>query len=371
MHKKYYIFTWGCQMNVADSERIAGDYQSRGYTEAKTVDEADEIVLTTCSVRKSAEDRVLGLVHNFSLKFKTAKKRPKIIITGCMLHYGEEKLREMLPAVDEFLPITEVGFNTPSIRKENDLALIPISNGCNSFCTYCIVPKSRGRERSRPEGEILDEINQLVEQGYTKFMLLGQNVNSYGLEKIGMSLRKRLDENREIPANQTQYLPFEGTPPFVQLLEKVCQIEKITKVQFITANPWDFHEELIDCIAKYSKIDRQIHLPVQSGDNEILKKMNRGYTREQYLELVKRIKSKVPGVEFGTDIIVGFPGETEEQFQNTLDLCKQVGFKVSFTGRYSPRAGTVSAKIYEDDVHDLEKKRRWQIIDELVNGYSH
>ena len=358
-------------MNVADSDRIAGDYQSRGYSEAKTVEEADDIILTTCSVRKSAEDRVLGLVHNFSLKFKTAKRRPKIIITGCMLHYGEEKLRKMLPAVDEFMPISEVGFNTPSIRKEKELAFVPISSGCNSFCTFCIVPKSRGREKSRSMEEIITEINDLVKQGYSKVMLLGQNVNSWGLEKIGMSLRKRLDENREIPAPQTQYLPFEGKPPFVQLLENVCAIEGVHNVQFITANPWDFHEELIDCIAQNPKIDRMIHLPVQSGDNQILKKMNRGYTREQYLELVRKIKEKVPGVEFGTDIIVGFPGETKEQFQNTVDLCKQVGFKVSYTGRYSPRSGTVSARMYEDDVHDLEKKRRWQIIDEVVNGYTH
>ncbi len=366
--RKYYIYTWGCQMNVADSERIAGDYQSRGYIEASNVNEADEIILTTCSVRKSAEDRVLGLVHNFSLKAKESKKNPKLIVTGCMLHYGEEVLRKKLPFVDEFMPITEVGFNTPSVRKDKEHALVPISNGCNSFCTYCIVPLSRGREVSRSFDDILKEIQDLADKGYKSITLLGQNVNSWGLEKIGMSIRKHLDQNRSIPANQTQYLPFEGEPPFVKLLRAVAHIDGISKIDFITSNPWDFHQELIDFIASESKISRFIHLPVQSGDNEILKRMNRGYTREQYLELIKRIRKQIPEVKFGTDIIVGFPGETEEQFQNTVDLCKQVNFDIAYVARYSPRSGTYSAKYLKDELHDLEKKRRWQILNELVNG---
>lgn len=358
-------------MNVADSERIAGDYQSRGYTEAKSIDDADEIVLTTCSVRKSAEDRVLGIIHNLAKKFKTSKKRPKIILTGCMLHYGLEKLSEMMPFVDEFLHISEVGYNNPSVRKDKDHAWINISNGCNSFCTFCIVPKSRGREVSRSEKDILAEIEGLISQGYKRITLLGQNVNSWGLEKVGMGLRKRLDENRDIPAPQTQYLPFEGKPPFVKLLEKICKYPELEYLNFITSNPWDFHDELIDTIANNPIIDRMIHLPVQSGDNEILKRMNRGYTREQYLTLINKIKSRVPGVKFGTDIIVGFPGETEEQFQNTIDLCKQVNFKVGYIARYSSRPGTVAANKMDDNLHDLEKKRRWEVLDEVVNGYKH
>lgn len=366
-NKKYFIYTWGCQMNVADSERIAGDYHNKGYVEAKSPEEADEIVLTTCSVRKSAEDRVLGLVHNFSQKAKQSKKRPKLIVTGCMLHYGEEILRKKLPLVDEFLPISEVGFNTPSIRKDKQHAWVPISSGCNSFCTYCIVPKSRGREISRPFDDIVAEVKDLAKKGYKSLTLLGQNVNSWGLEKIGIGMRKQLNDQRQIPAPQTQYLPFEGLPPFVKLLQAVCAVEGVEKVDFITSNPWDFHQELIDFIASEPKISRFIHLPVQSGDNEILKRMNRGYTREQYLELVKRIRKQIPDVEFGTDIIVGFPGETEEQFQNTVSLCKQVKFKIAYVSRYSPRPGTYSARHLEDEVHDLEKKRRWQILDELVN----
>jgi tRNA-2-methylthio-N6-dimethylallyladenosine synthase len=258
----YFIYTWGCQMNAADSERIAGDYQSRGFVAAKIPEEADEIVFTTCSVRKSAEDRVLGLIYNLSQSYKKLKKRPKLILTGCMLHYGKEKLKEMLPIVDEFLPVTEVGFNTPSIRQSLRHAFIPVSSGCNSYCTYCIVPLSRGRERSRPKDEIISQIKELVGKGYSEVTLLGQNVNSYGLEKIGMSIRKRLDENREIPAPQTQYKPFKGSPPFVELLEEVCAVPQIKKVHFMSSNPWDFYDELIDCIAQNPKklTDRSISL---------------------------------------------------------------------------------------------------------------
>lgn len=227
--RKFYIFTWGCQMNEADSERIAGDYNARDYKQASNIDQADEIVLTTCAVRKSAEDRVFGTVNNLLLKFKMMKKKPKLILTGCMLHHGEDWLRDNLPAIDEFLPISEVGFNNPAIRKDKKHAWMPISSGCNSFCTFCIVPLSRGREVSRPEREILTEISKLSKQGYSQITLLGQNVNSYGLEKVGMGLRKRLDQNRQIPAPQSQYLPFDGLPPFVKLLKKICKIDGIKK----------------------------------------------------------------------------------------------------------------------------------------------
>jgi tRNA-2-methylthio-N6-dimethylallyladenosine synthase len=354
-------------MNVADSERVAGDYESRGYRRAASVDEADEIVINTCSVRQSAEDRVMGLLHNLSLKFKTGKKRPKVILTGCMLHYGSDKLRQMLPTVDEFLPISEVGFNNPSVRQDTTHAWVPISSGCNSFCTFCIVPLSRGRERSRPQAEIVEEIKDLVGHGYRSVTLLGQNVNSYGLEKVGISLRKRLDAKREIPAPQSQYKPFKGLPPFVRLLEKLCQIKALEKINFITSNPWDFYEELIDCIADHPQIERLIHLPVQSGDNTVLQRMNRGYTREQYLTLIDKIRAKIPEAEFGTDIIVGFPGETREQFEHTVDLCKRIGFKVGYVARYSPRPGTASAKLFPDDIPYQEKKRRWKTLDDLIN----
>jgi len=366
-NKTYFIYTWGCAMNEADSQRIAGFYESQGFKLAKKAEEADEIILTTCSVRKSAEDRVLGLVFNFSKKFGQLKRKPNLILTGCMLHYGEEKLREMLPYMDEFKHISEIGFNQPSVRTDKKHALIPISTGCNSFCTYCVVPLARGREKSRSGKEIEKEIGELVEKGYEEFTLLGQNVNSFGLEKIGMSMRKRLDSKKPLPSNQSQYKVFRGVPPFVKLLDKICAIDGVKKINFMSSNPWDFHDELIDCIARNPKINRELHIALQSGDDEILAKMNRGYTAKQYLNLVNNLREKVTGVSFTTDLIVGFPGETEKQFQHTVDLCKQIGFNIAYVNRYSPRPGTVSAKLYPDDVHDLEKKRRWKVLDEMIN----
>ncbi len=365
--KTYYIYTWGCAMNAADSQRIAGWYEQNGYVLAKTVDEADEIILTTCSVRKSAEDRVLGLVVNLSKEFKLKKRKPKIILTGCMLHYGEEKLRGILPDVGEFKHITEIGFQNPSVRPDPRHALIPISTGCNSFCTYCVVPLARGREKSRPMDEIIKEIQELVEKEYIEFTLLGQNVNSYGLEKVGMSMRKRLDTDKSLPSNQSQYKVFRGDPPFVKLLDKICAIDGVKKVNFMSSNPWDFHDELIECITRNPKINRELHIALQSGDDEILVKMNRGYTARQYLNLIKKLREKVSGVSFTTDLIVGFPGETEEQFQHTANLCKQIGFNIAYVNRYSPRPGTISAKLYTDDIHDLEKKKRWKVLDTLIN----
>ena len=367
MSNKYFIYTWGCAMNEADSQRIAGWYEVQGFQLADKIEEADEIILTTCSVRKSAEDRVLGLVVNLVKQFKNNKKKPKIILTGCMLHYGEEKLREILPNVDEFKHITEIGFDQPSVRKDKKHALIPISTGCNSFCTYCVVPLARGREKSRSETDIVNEIKKLTEQGYTEFTLLGQNVNSFGLEKIGMSMRKRLDSNKILPSNRSQYKVFKGDPPFVKLLDKICVLDKVKKFNFMSSNPWDFHDELIFCIARNPKINRELHIALQSGDDEILAKMNRGYTAKQYLTLINQIREKVPQVSFTTDLIVGFPGETEEQFQHTVDICRQINFNIAYINRYSPRPGTISAKLYPDDVHDLEKKRRWQILDEMIN----
>jgi len=368
-----FIKTFGCQANKSDSERILGDYFSRGYTETSAWREADEIVLNTCSVRQSAEDRVRGFIVNLNKYLaETGKKKPKVILTGCMLHFNEKEIMEILPEVDEILPIAEVGFNQKSIRKEKDNAWVPISTGCNSFCTYCIVPFSRGRERSRPMDDILSEVKSLAREGYKTINLLGQNVNSYGLEKSGINLRKLYMDKENfsagsIPSNESQYQKPTKTPPFVLLLQEISKIPEIEKITFLTSNPWDFWDELIDEIAGNSKIDRFIHLPVQSGSNRILKLMNRGYTRQSYLSLVERIKSKVPNVVFGTDIIVGFPGETDEDFKDTLDLIKKVGFKVAFVARYSPRPGTTSFRLYPDNVSAKVKKERWEILDQIAN----
>lgn len=368
--KTYFIYTFGCQANKSDSERIAGDYEARGFKPAQTVAAADEIVINTCAVRQRAEDRVVGLIHNLSLKFKEYADKPKIILTGCMIHHGEHRLLKMLPFVDEILPIAEVGFNQPTVRRDQTHAWLPISTGCNSFCSYCIVPFSRGREVSRPEADILKEIKDLVNQGYTEITLLGQNVNSYGLEKIGIGLRKLLlrhPDKINLPSNQSQYKKFSGQPPFVKLLAKICRFKQLKTIRFMTSNPWDFSDQLIDFIAAHPQIDRFIHLPVQSGSNKILKLMNRGYTREDYLKLVEKLRRKIPNVTLGTDIIVGFPNETNQDFQDTVDLAKQVGWKVAFVAQYSPRPGTAADKLYQDNVPPAEKKRRWKILDDLIN----
>ena len=368
MSKKYYIHTFGCQMNKADSERIAGDYQSRGFKKAKSAAKADEIVINTCSVRQRAEDKSVGFLYNLKENLKN-KQKPKIILTGCMIHHGEEKLLKMLPFVDEILPIDEVGFNQEAIRRDKHHAWIPISNGCNSFCTYCIVPFSRGREVSRPMRDILEEVENLVEKGYFEITLVGQNVNSYGLEKLGIGLRKILMDGNKIklPTNQSQYKTFKAKPPFVKLLEKILEFKQIKKLRFLTSNPWDFSDQLINCIARNNRIDRFIYLPVQSGSNKILKKMNRGYTRKQYLALINKIRIKIPKAEIGTDIIVGFPGETEKDFQDTVKLARKVDFKVAFVAQYSPRPHTFASKHYPDNVPPKEKKRRWDILEKLIN----
>ena len=272
----------------------------------------------------------------------------------------------MCPLVDDFLSTDQIPYFWPSKRDDPKHAWIPISNGCNSFCTYCVVPIARGREKSRPEKEILTEIKNLVKKGYERFTLLGQNVNSYGLEKVGIGLRKHLDKGQKIPAPQSQYKSFQGDPPFVKLLDKICNIKGIEKISFMSSNPWDFSDELIEVMAKNKNINRTIHLPVQSGDDEILKKMNRNHTREDYLNLIKKIKNKISEVEFTTDTIVGFPGETEEQFNNTVNLYKEVGFNIAFISSYSPRPGTVAEKM-EDNVKLSEKKRRFHILDDLIN----
>ena len=371
---KYFIKTFGCQSNTSDSERIAGDYEARGYTEAKSWRSCDELIVNTCAVRQRAEDRAKGLLLNVVKYFKVSKKkRPKIILTGCMTHHGNSKLLEMMPMVDEILPINEVGFNSAAIRRDKKHAWIPISVGCNSFCTYCIVPFSRGREQSRPMETIIAEVADLAAKGYNEITLLGMNVNSWGLEKVGIGFRKLMLQGdkqfsrEDLPSNQSQYLTPTGTPPFVKLLREVSKFKEITKIRFITSNPWDFHDELIDEIAANHKIDRYIHLPIQSGSNKILKLMNRGYSKEDYVHLVQKIRSKIPNVVLGTDIIVGFPGETDEDFEETVEVARQVDWQVAFVAQYSPRPATAAWRIYTDDVKPAIKKRRWKVLEDLIN----
>jgi len=329
---KYFIKTYGCQMNVADSEGIAGWYQQKGWQEAKSIKEADEVVIVTCSVRQSAEDRVYGLINNLT-KLKIKKGKLKIILTGCMLRYPLRWLKDKMPQVDEFKKISEFKIKN-KIRNSKNQALVPIMEGCNQFCAYCVVPYARGREVSRPFKEIICEVKELAKRGYQEITLLGQNVNSYSYN-------------------------------FAKLLKEIHQIQGIKKISFLTSNPWDLNEEIIEAM-KLSKIDRYLHLAVQSGDDEILKKMNRKYTAKQYLKLIGKIRLKIPDIKIGTDIIVGFPGETEKQFQNTVKLCQKVGFVKAYVSRYSPRWGTIAFKL-KDDIPHQEKRRRWKILDDLIN----
>lgn len=369
----YYIHTFGCQSNKSDSERIAGDYQARGWVEAPSWEACDDLVVNTCAVRQTAEDRARGFLHKVVTYFnEQGAPRPKLILTGCMVHHGEERLYQMIPMLDEILPINEVGFNSAAVRKDKLHAWVPISTGCNSFCSYCIVPYSRGREQSRPRAEILAEVRDLVEQGYEEITLLGMNVNSWGLEKMGIGFRKLLMERpdftrADLPANQSQYLPPEGTPPFVELLQALSDVEGVKKLRFMTSNPWDFHDELIEEIGKNKKIDRYVHLPVQSGSNAVLHRMNRGYTRERYVDLVHKLRTADSEIVIGTDIVVGFAGETEEEFQETVELAKEMQWQVGFVAMYSPRPGTAAWRLYPDTIPHAEKKRRWEILDKIIN----
>lgn len=374
MNKKtYYIHTFGCQSNKSDSERIAGDYQARGYSEATTWKECDELVVNTCAIRQRAEDRAKGFLHNVVTYFaENNLPRPKIILTGCMTHHGHDKLYEMLPIVDQILPINEVGFNQAAIRKDKKHAWIPISTGCNSFCTYCIVPYSRGREQSRPMDEILKEVQNLVDQGFSEVTLLGMNVNSWGLEKLGIGFRKLMMENKDfgredLPDNQSQYLSPKGTPPFVKLLQEISKFDQIRVIRFMSSNPWDFYDELIQEVGTNKKIDRYVHLPIQSGSNSVLYRMNRGYSVERYQEVVDKLKSYDPEIVIGTDIIVGFPGETDAEFEETVEFAKKMDWKVGFVAMYSPRPGTASWRIYPDEIPYKVKKHRWEVLDQIIN----
>lgn len=351
----YFIVTFGCQMNKADSEKIAFWCAEQGFLKAKTKNQADLIIINTCSVRQSAEDRVVGLVINLCRQ----KNKPKIIVTGCMLRYPPEKLKAILPGVDKFIKLKDLVKDLPALRKKQKHAWVTIMEGCNNFCSYCVVPYARGREISRPLEEIIGEVEALTKQGFSHITLLGQNVNSYGKnEKL-----KVQNEKLQIKIKNLEK-KFKNN--FAILLILLNDIERLEKTSFLTSNPHDLTDEIIQ-VLKLPKIDRYLHLAVQSGDDEILQKMNRKYTRKKFIALINKIRKEIPGIQIGTDIIVGFPGETEKQFQNTVSLCRLVKFKVAYIARYSPRPQTAAFKL-KDNVPALEKKRRWQILDKLINS---
>jgi len=371
---KYHIHTFGCQQNEADSERIASQLKSRGMVQAKDIKQADHIIINTCMIRESAENRVYGLVHNL-YEEKQKGRKLKVVITGCMVGMavrdktGEflETIKRRMPGADEFLPIEEVGFDHDPIRTNAKHGWVPISNGCNNFCTFCVVPYTRGREISRPFDDILNEVKRLAKSGYDQITLLGMNVNSYGADIV--KSEEVIIGGRKVSPVMVKHLGRQRIPTlFPYLLEEVCKVKGIKKVDFVSSNPWDFSDALIDVIAKNPKISRLIHLPVQAGNDELLQKMNRWYTKEEYINLIAKIRSKVKGVEFSTDIIVGFCGETKKQFEDTLDLVKKVGFVKAYISRYSDRPLTAAhtSVSYKDTVLNAEKKRRWLVLENLI-----
>jgi len=397
---KYFIKTFGCQQNEADSERIRAALEGRGMKAARSYKDSNYVVINTCMIRESAENRVYGLVKNLG-ELKAKRDNLKIIVTGCMVGVAFrdktgkvlKKIKKAMPDVDEFMPIEEVGFDFAPIRTNQTSAWVPIANGCNNFCTFCIVPFTRGREISRPYQDVIEECQELRDKGYKKVTLLGQNVNSYGADLIlgenNIQVMRDLPDKTYFDATAQEakqripkviklngktvkpvYVKHLGRlripTLFPHLLDEVASMG-FEAVDFISSNPWDFSDELIDVIARNKNITRVIHLPIQSGDDAMLRRMNRWYTRKEYLDLIRKLKTKIPEIQFTTDIIVGFCGETEAQFKSTMQLCKKVGFLKAYIAVYSPRPMTAATKVMADDVPHKTKKRRWLVLDNLVN----
>lgn len=370
---QYYIETWGCQMNEHDSEVLRGLLEEAGYQRATSEETADVIILNTCCVRERAENKVLGYLGK--LKVLKAKKPGLVIgVGGCMAQRQgmAETIRRQAPHVDVIFgthnlhrvpelvrraretrqaqlevwsrPLEDIPEGLPVRREGGVRAWVTITYGCNNFCTYCIVPYVRGRERSRPPEIILEEIRGLAAEGYKEVMLLGQNVNSYGRD---------LDSGTD----------------FADLLVMVNDIEGIERIRYTTSHPKDFSRKLLETVAACSKICEHFHLPVQAGSDAVLARMRRRYTRSDYFRLVDEIRERIPGASITTDLIVGFPGETEEDFAATMDLVERVRFDNAYTFIYSPRAGTEAAG-FPDQVDAGVKKERFARLVERQNRIS-
>ena len=369
--KKYFLRTYGCQMNVHDSEEIKYYLESLGYTAVDVLEDADIVILNTCAIRENAKDKVFGYLGRCK-HLKKTKRDLIIAITGCLMQQpkeieeihnrhkyidiivGTHNLNELpsmiINANQKHLQEIEVYSNSDIVfenvkynRDSKFSAWINIIYGCDKFCTYCIVPYTRGRERSRKIEEILDEVRDLKNKGYLEITLLGQNVNAYG---------KDLDLGYD----------------FATLLEEVAKIG-IPRIRFVTSNPWNFTDKMIDVIAKYDNVMPYVHLPIQSGSDEILKKMNRKYTIDEYKKLFDQIKSKVKNVSITTDIIVGFPNESDEDFQKTLDIVNYCKYDGAYTFIFSPREGTPAAKMVDTIPIEIKERRLYK-LNELVNKYS-
>ena len=368
--RRFFIKTFGCQANVRDEDIMAGYLEKAGFCRTFEAKEADFAVINTCAVRENAEEKVYGEIGNFKANH-LRDKAFTLAVCGCMMQeegvaqeimarypfvnivFGTHNVDKILELLAEHLERKkdlvdilsypgDIVENLPSTRLDSKKAFVNITYGCDKFCTYCIVPYTRGRERSRLKEDILAECKELVEAGYQEITLLGQNVNSYGKD-------------------------FQDGTSFAQILEEVAKLG-IPRLRFMTSHPWDFSDAMLDVIAKYPNIMKCIHLPVQSGSDVVLRRMGRRYTREEYLALVSRIRERMPECALTTDIIVGFPDETEEDFQATLTLCKEVRYDAAFTFIYSPRKGTPAAKM-KDDVDNATKHRRFdQLIKVIEEG---
>lgn len=359
-NKTYHIITIGCQMNVVDSERLAAFLEDKDFRQAKSVNVADIVILNTCGVKQAAEDRVYGLVNTI----RKNNSKAKIIVAGC-LSKREDVKKRLTGRADIFLPINEMlqlpelldgeemkpKFSLDEVRLEKGekyldipakhgksfTAYVPIGNGCNNFCSYCVVPYARGREVYRSAKEVIKEVKSLVKDGYKEITLIAQNVNSYH------------DKNYDFP----------------KLLTEVVNIPGDFWVRFSSSHPKDMSAELIKVLGSSDKICSHLHLAVQSGDDEILKVMNRKYTVKHYEDLIKKVRKAKPGIAITTDVIVGFPGETKKQFENTVKLFRNIKYDLAYISQYSPRPGTVSSKM-KDDVTKIEKKRREEVINSIL-----
>ena len=372
MTKHYTILNYGCQMNESDSEHYAGQLSDLGYHYTEDYHDADVILINTCCVRESAEKKILGKIGEMK-QVKREDPSKVLCVTGCMAQKDGEDFLKKYPQVDLLIGTAHVNnfsailqdylnqtqrksgmfndltvmpreFEGHFVRKSSYAAWVPIMYGCNNFCTYCIVPYVRGRERSRSAEAICEEIRKAVDQGYREFTLLGQNVNSYG--------KDRGDKDA-----------------FAALLRQVDAIPGVERVRYMTSHPRDMSEELIRTVAESKHVCKHFHIPVQSGSTRIMQAMNRGYTRESYLHLVDTIRKYVPEAVLTTDIIVGFPGETEEDFQETLSLFDRVSYDAAYTFIYSKRSGTPAAAM-EAQVPEAVKKDRLNRLMELQNRHS-
>ena len=376
---KYSILTMGCQLNENDSEKLCGMLEEMGYTKTENPKESDLSLFNTCCVRENAEDKLFGKLGELK---KVKEERGTIIaIGGCMMQekHITDKIKESYPFVDvifgthtlhrfpedlykalvekkkqeDILDIDgEIYEGLPIKRESNIKASVTIMNGCNNFCSYCIVPYVRGRERSRSPRDIIEEVRNLAKEGYKEITLLGQNVNSY--------LRVEREKN-------IQFEKYEGVDSFATLLEAINKIEGLERIRFVSPHPKDFTDDVIEAIAKCNKVCKLIHLPLQSGNTKVLKEMNRKYTKEQYLELVEKMKNKIPNLTLSTDIIVGFPGETDEEFEDTLEVVHKIKFEQVYMFIYSRRVGTPGDRI-ENQIPEEIKHKRFDRLKALVES---